>query len=123
MNMKGKFICAAVFFIAAFFTMTGCVWKKGNEIIFDNSQPLALAPDVSWAVVLDPYAGYRKTTSWNSEVTSYSRKGDILQVLGETAVKESGNWYKFKAGWLPETAVTVYNNRLKAETAASRIMK
>ncbi|MCK9170063.1 MAG: hypothetical protein M0P01_06570 [Treponema sp.] len=123
MNMKKKFICATVFFIVLSCVMTGCAKKTGGEIMFDNSEPLALAPDVSWSVVLDPYAGYRKLPSWNSAVTSYCRKGDILQVLGETAVKGSGNWYEFKNGWLPETAVTVYNNRLKAETAASKLNK
>jgi hypothetical protein len=123
MNMKKKIIYAAIFFIAASCIMTGCAKKTGDEIQFDDSEPLALAPDVSWAVILDPYAGYRKLPSWNSEVKSYCRKGDILQVLGETAVKDSGNWFEFKGGWLPETAVTVYNNRLKAETAASKQKK
>ncbi len=119
--MKKIFLCCTVFFIAAACMLTGCAGKKGDEIRLDNSEPLALAPDVSWAVVLDPYAGYRKVTSWNSDVTSYCRKGDILQVLGETAVKASGNWYEFKDGWLPESAVTVYNNRFKAEAAASKL--
>lgn len=119
--MKKIFI-AAVFFSAAVCCMlAGCAKKAGDEILLDSSEPLALAPDVSWGVVLDPYAGYRKSTSWNSEVTSYCRKGDILQVLGETAVKGSGNWYEFKNGWLPESSVTVYNNRLKAEAAASKL--
>jgi hypothetical protein len=101
--------------------MTGCSGRSGKEIQFDKSEPLALAPDVSWAVVLDPYAGFRRETAWSAEVVSYCRKGDILQVLGETTVKESGNWYEFKNGWLQESAVTIYNNRLKAETAAARL--
>ena len=118
----------AVFFYLLFlivlpWLMSGCVKKGGEEIVFDNSEPLALAPDVTWAVVLDPYAGYRKNASWNSEVTSYCRKGEILQVLGETEARDGGNWYKFKNGWLPELSVTVYSNRLRADTAARRLKK
>lgn len=119
--MKRNLICAAALCICVSCLLVSCAKKMGKEIQLDNSEPLALAPDISWAVVLAPYAGYRKVTSWNSEVISYCRKGDILQVLGETAVKESGNWYEFKAGWLPESAVTVYSNRLKAETAAAKL--
>lgn len=119
--MKKILLYSMIFFVAASCMLTGCTGKAENEIRLDNSEPLALAPDVSWAVVLDPYAGYRKVTSWNSDVTSYCRKGDILQVLGETAVKGSGNWYEFKDGWLSESAVTVYNNRFKAEAAAAKL--
>jgi hypothetical protein len=118
----------AVFFYLLFLVvlpwlMSGCVKKSSEEILFDNSEPLALAPDVTWAVVLDPYAGYRKKASWNSEVTSYCRKGEILQVLGETEARDGGNWYEFKNGWLPELSVTVYSNRFRADSAARRLKK
>jgi hypothetical protein len=122
--MKERKICFSLLFLVALsWLMGGCVKKSSEEIQFDNSEPLALAPDITWAVVLDPYAGYRKTASWNSEVASYCRKGEIFQVLGETEAKDGGNWYEFKNGWLPELSVTVYNNRFRAETAARRLKK
>lgn len=106
-------LLASVFF--------SCSKKSDDVIQFDNSEPLALAPDITWAVVLDPYAAYRNTTSWDSHVVNYCRKGDILQVTGRATINGSGTWYKFDSGWLPESAVRLYSNRFRAETAAKQL--
>jgi len=95
---------------------SSCTKKIKNEnIIFDNSYPLALAPDVKWAVVIEPYAAYRSESSRESGTKSYCRKGEILQVLGNFCQKDKENWYLFEKGWLPESSVMVYTNRYKAE--------
>lgn len=114
------FLCALLALASVFFS---CSKKSDDVIQFDNSEPLALAPDVTWAVVLDPYAAYRDTTSWDSRVVSYCRKGDILQVTGSATIKGSGTWYKFNSGWLPESAVRLYDNRFRAETAAKQLVE
>ena len=63
--MKNKIILAlsAALFIAAVFT--GCAKKSVEVIVFDNTHPLALAPDVEWAVVTEPYAVFRETAPIN----------------------------------------------------------
>ena len=39
--------------------------KKEDEIIFlDNREPLALAPDVQWAVVNEPYVAFKENKEW-----------------------------------------------------------
>ena len=112
---------AAVILFAASVCFASCTKKSSAAILLDSSDPRALAPDVSWAVVLDPYVAYRLSPSWDSAAAGYCRKGDILQVTGKAAVKESGTWYKFKDGWLPESAVTIHANRYRAESAAEKL--
>jgi hypothetical protein len=107
--------------LCAAFCISGCREKNENGIPLDDSNPLALAPDVSWAVVLDPYAAYRGETSWEASVTGHCRKGDILQVLGMSAAENGETWYRFDEGWLPDSAVSVYSNRYRAETAAKQV--
>ena len=111
----------AALLFAALASFVSCTKKSSEAIRLDTSEPLALAPDISWAVVLDPYAAYRLTSSWNAAAAGYCRKGDILQVTGKAALKESGVWYKFQDGWLPESAVTIYSNRYRAESAAVKL--
>lgn len=107
--------------LCAAFCFSGCREKKENGILLDESNPLALAPDVSWAVVLDPYAAYRSETSWEAAVKGHCRKGDILQVLGTSSAENGETWYRFDEGWLPDSAVSVYSNRYRAETASKLI--
>ena len=62
--MKNKLVSAffLIFFISVFFA--ACK-KSGNEaIVFDNTHPLALAPDVEWAVVTEPYAVFKENDEW-----------------------------------------------------------
>jgi len=113
----------AVFFLVCMTVFFGSCSDRNKTVVLDDSEPLALAPDVSWAVVIDPYAAYRKDTVWDAEVIGHSRKGDILQVLGKSVVNSSENWYKFKAGWLPGSSVNIYNNRLRAQTAAEQLIE
>lgn len=104
--------------VCAFITLAaGCV--KNREIVFDNKYPLATAPDVEWAVVIDPYAAFRKEHSWESEVVGHCRRGDILQVKGLSVNSEQESWYVFSSGWLPASSVDVYSNRLRAQGAAA----
>ncbi|MBQ1949026.1 MAG: hypothetical protein II367_02580 [Treponema sp.] len=92
---------------------------KNKEIVFDNSTPLAMAPDVQWALVVDPYSAFRKEASWTAEVIGHCRKGEIFQVQGASFDEERELWFDFTFGWLPASSVEVYSNKFKAETAAS----
>lgn len=90
--------------------------KKEDEIIFlDNREPLALAPDVQWAVVNEPYVAFKENKEWTSSVTGHCRKGDVLQVKGKSVDSKKEVWYLFEEGWLPSVSILVYSNRLKAQ--------
>ncbi len=100
---------------------TSCKNRKDETIVLDSSQPLALAPDVSWAVVSNPYAAYKKEIGWDSESVGHCRKGDILQVLGRSQDEKNENWYFFAEGWLPGECVLVYSNRYKAQKMSEEL--
>lgn len=110
--MKKSFVFLAFIFLALF----SC--SKDKELSFDNSEPLALAPDVSWAVVLEPYVPFRKDCGWEAEISGHCRKGDVMRVEGKV-ISPDEVWYKFENGWVPSDAVVVYTNQLRARSAAS----
>lgn len=112
--MKQKIIL--FFQICLLFCFISC--NRNQEIVFDSSQPLALCPDVQWAVVIDPYVSFRQEIGWNSIVEGHCRKGAILQVLGRNVVSSKDVWYLFDEGWLPESSISVFSNRYKAESFA-----
>jgi len=120
--MKNKIILAfsAALFIAAVFT--GCAKKSVEVIVFDNTHPLALAPDVEWAVVTEPYAVFRETDDWSASTEGHSRKGEILQVRGKAVDSNKENWYYFEGGWLPQSSVSIFSNRYKAETVSKNLL-
>ncbi len=102
-------------------SLISCNKKKEEVIEFNETHPLSLAPDVEWALITDPYAAYRKDIEWNAEVTNHCRRGDILQVYAKSIDKQKTVWYKFEEGWLPETCLSIYSNRYKAQTAAENL--
>ena len=103
-------------------SFTSCKKKSAESIIFDNSHPLALAPDVEWAVVTEPYAVFRDSDEWGGATTGHCRKGEILQVKGKSLDAQKENWYYFEGGWLPQNCVSVFSNRYKAQTVSNRLL-
>lgn len=114
------------FILLVFCVLVSC--KEKGTIEFDSRQPLALAPDVSWAVVSDPYAAFQSAPGWENSGSGHARKGEILQVQAKSIIAQKDsrpvvyeNWYRFADGWLCETSVAIYSNRLKAETAVKHM--
>lgn len=101
--------------------ITSCSKKEEDKIVLDSSHPLSLAPDIRWALVIEPYSAFKKDMNYNAENIAYCRKGDILRVLGHSTDKNHNSWYKFEKGWLPETAIVIYSNRYKAENAGKQL--
>ncbi len=106
-----------LFFVFVVFSFSLFSCTKKNEIVFDESEPLALAPDVEWALICEPYAAFRKTADWSAEVISHCRKGDIFMLKGTLISNDKENWYYFDQGWLPESVLLVYSNYFKAKAA------
>lgn len=101
-------------------TVVSCNKDKEEVIEFDESYPLALAPDVKWAVVSEPYSAYKKDADWSADIAGHCRRGEILQVLGKTEVNGE-NWYYFENGWLAETSISIYTNRFKAKAVSEKM--
>lgn len=100
---------------------SSCQKKTAEAIVFDNSHPLALAPDVEWAVVTEPYAVFREADEWGAATAGHCRKGEILQVLGKSVDSDKVNWYFFEGGWLPQDCVSIFSNRYKAQTVSNNL--
>ena len=119
--MKNK-ILLAVFLLVIVSAFSSCKKKSNESILFDNSHPLALAPDVEWAVVTEPYAVFKETDEWGAATTGHCRKGEILQVKGKSVDAEKENWYFFEGGWLPQNCVSIFSNRYKAESVSKNLL-
>ncbi|MCH5282632.1 MAG: hypothetical protein J1E59_03155 [Treponema sp.] len=105
-------------------SLLSCSKKFGNEIELDASDPLATAPDVQWALVVVPYASFKKDTSWNSQTAGYCKQGECFPILARSVFTVEGkteNWYRFEEGWLPENMIKIYANKLRAEKAAQNL--
>ena len=121
-----KIFYAALIVLAAL--LCGC--SKNKDIISLNEDDiLAMNPTIKWAVVIEPYAVFRKEASWDSSVLDHCRYGDVLMIEGN-AILDSANdssskeiWYRFEKGWLSSSSVVVYQNKYKAEKAASDLIK
>ena len=107
-----------VFVLLGLLMFVGC---RNKQINFDTSDPLALVPSVSWAVVTEPYIGFRKEMSWESSITKHCRKSEVFLVKGKSFSDNGEVWYVFDDGWLHQSCVQVYSNKLQAELAAENI--
>ena len=124
MKLKRLFTSTNLVFIL-FLILTGfssCQKKTAEPIVFDNSHPLALAPDVEWAVVTEPYAVFRESDEWGGATAGHCRKGEILQVKGKAVDAAKDTWYYFEGGWLPQSCLSIFSNRYKAETASKGLL-
>lgn len=116
-----------VFFLAIF--LSGCMQKKVDLSFQDES---SITPDQEWLVVTVPYAAFRLSADFSSEICFHARSGDIFLICGKRKVllddntdkKGSGKdyllWYKVEQGWIDSSLVAVYDTKLKAESAAKR---
>ena len=120
--MKNKLLISILLIIFIAVSFPSCKKKTAEKIVFDNTYPLALAPDVEWAVVTEPYAVFKETDDWGAATTGHCRKGEILQVKGKSVDAVKDNWYYFDDGWLPQSCVSVFSNRYKAESISKNLL-
>ena len=87
----------------------------------DLSSAPELEINTQWAVITDPYVIFRTQPDLASDATAvHGRRGEIHEIVGKRIIikdKMQTLVYQFKEGWLPDTSVTVYSNKLKAENA------
>ena len=119
-NKKSFILILIIFCLISL--ITSCKKKTAETIVFDNTHPLALAPDVEWAVVTEPYAVFKETDEWGAATAGHCRKGEIFQVLGKSMDADKENWYFFEGGWLPQSCVSIFSNRYKAETISKGLL-
>lgn len=114
-------VCIAVTALA----FSAC--NRQRDIVFhlESTNPLAVDPEVEWAVITSPYAACYATADYASVVATHYRHGEVLQVQGRITVKtgdKSELWYAFEEGWIPENALQVYPNKLRADNASQQLL-
>lgn len=123
MNKK---IFFAVFLFFLCLSLSSC-FRRQEELLIDISAAEAVVPGERWALIIEPYAAYRIKPSFSASVSAHGRQGDIEKVSGtfididDVHAVQGSLWYCFSSGWLPEKAVRVYSNKLKAEFAAGKV--
>ena len=124
-----------LFISASFFLFSGCRKEKPINLDFEASR--SITPDQEWAVVVVPYAAFLEKCDYSANVKSHARRGDIFLVTGKEFVKKENQdnttrrgkknadefecWYKFDQGCLSSSLVDIYDAKLKAENAASKL--
>ncbi|MBQ2081741.1 MAG: hypothetical protein VZR56_05420 [Treponema sp.] len=113
-------------FLIVIFSLSSC--NRNREIKIETEDPLALTPGIEWAVIKEPYAALREEASYESNVVSHARRGEILLITGKTYLstgsgknKRIVTWYCFDEGWLDESCMDIYDNKMKAEKEASKM--
>lgn len=109
---------ALLLFIFLTLPFCSCKGDKAPEITLDNSDPLALAVDVEWAVINEPYVTFRENQEWTAKDSGHGKRGEVLRVNGFSYSSEGEKWVKFDKGFLPYKSVLVFSNRFQAETSA-----
>ncbi len=102
--------------ILSLLVLTSC--QKNEEKPIDVSLTQNLASSPKWAVITEAYTSYLSDAKHDSEILSYGRIGDVIPVEGIKIEDSDTVWYRFEHGWLPQTSVTIYANRLQANSAA-----
>lgn len=120
-TIKNKFIISLLMILSVIL-ISSCRKKNSEQIIFDDTYPLALAPDVEWAVITEPYAVFKLEAEWGAATAGHCRKGEILQVKGKSVDVAKENWYYFEGGWLPQSYVSIFSNRYKAESVSKTLL-
>ena len=89
-----------------------------------------MMPGVQWAVIESPYVAFRAEPSYEGEVLSHGRRGDISKLIGKRSVlntllekKVPVQWYKLESGWIEARDIKIYENKFKAETASGKMKK
>ncbi|MCQ2572305.1 MAG: hypothetical protein MJ182_00235 [Treponema sp.] len=112
--MRKQFL-GAIFLLLLTVIFAGCKRDKSLSIELDNNEPLALAVDIEWAVISEPYVIFRSIQEWNGKDSGHGKKGEVLQVKGYSYSSTNEKWVKFEKGYLPLKSVQIFTNKYQAD--------
>ena len=121
-----KHICQGLKILILFFfccTLAGCLPKA--DIDPPSTPPLS-RPVIGYGVVTAPYTRLLDEPSRNAVTLGFVRERTVLPILERTLVQDGDTllyWVYAEGeyqGWFPETEISLFDNRYKAQTAASQ---
>lgn len=107
------------------FSLVSCFLKR-NENEIDISNAFKISTLESWGVIVDSYASFREEPNIDSHIVSHCRKGDVHKIIGNHIVLDNNKrvlWYQFEDGWLQESTVQIFSNKIQAEKNALSVLK
>ncbi len=110
-----------IFIVLLTLFLFSCTQKSDEPIDISKTNNLAISPQ--WAVITEPYASYLAQADDSSEISAYGRVGDIIEVTGSTIGDNNVLWYNFESGWLSQSSIQIYANKLQADFAANALIK
>lgn len=96
--------------------------KTENTKPIDLPAELAFASDELWAVFTEPYSPFYAEPDLSSDIEAHARRGDVVPLTGRRISETKELWYHFEKGWVPQTSVTLYTNKLKAQNASNALL-
>ena len=114
-----KIILAAVAAILISISFQSCKQKKEIEIVLPEIEKDNIQGE--YAVIQEPYAAFYDEPYKDSGIAAHARRGDVLHVEGRKIDDDRQLWIKFDRGWIQDSGVIIYSNKLKAENAASNL--
>ena len=120
--MKNKTFCLFLICLLLIFFTSCSKNKMGIPANLTNVENVMASGE--WAVITIPYASFREEPFETSEIINHGRRGDICVVLGKRIQKNDKTpkiWYNFAEGWISESDLSIYSNKLQAEFAASQL--
>ena len=124
--MNLKYVALVFFFLCLCFT--SCSKYNESDSVADFGGSAFLVFGNQWIVVKEPVAAMYEAPGYENIVLNHARRGDFFEVRGKRFVTEVGEdgthrvvvWYSCgERGWIIESSVTVYNNRMQAEHAST----
>ncbi len=107
---------ALLLMFALLLVFQGC--KKKTEEIIEIPEILKSPAQEDWAVIQEPYASFFDEPVSTSGIAAHARRGDVLKIEGRKIDDNRQLWLKFDHGWVQESVVVIYSNKLKAQKAA-----
>lgn len=123
--VRKHLFASLVFFLLVFISFNSCFLKKTDKTI-NLSLADSLTVGEKWAVITEPYASFREDSDYSSLITGHARRGDILLIDGrkyatDPKTKKTTVWYKIQDGWIAESSIQIFDNKLKATKAVSEL--
>lgn len=124
-KLYGKTFLSLFFIVFSFFSLISCS-RKSSFIQFDNETPDAIKIGVQWVLLVSPYVSCHEEPDYSADVTEHLRRGEIRMCKGVRSVRTEDlieKWYLLEEGWVSESSVSVFQNKLKADEARKKMMQ
>jgi hypothetical protein len=121
--MREQLMVKTTLLLAAIALLSSCPQK--NPVRINLEQTPVISSGLGWGLVSLAYVRIMAEPSLESTDSGAIRRGELARITARSRsydARDSGVWYKLevdeRAGWVHESALTVYRSRAEADRAA-----